>query len=197
MCGVGALIALGATRGLFGQLREVTQVASAISAGQRDKRFGAPYAAHEFGDLKQNLDGMLDRMIALIQAHQDLSDTVAHELRTPLNRINQKLEQIEGQSAVVEDLRMELHRTVRIFDSLLSISTAEAKQGDTVGFAAVDLSELCAELEELYAPLAEDTGMTLVAETDAGQVVFGDTVLLTQMLINLIENGPEILRTGG
>jgi hypothetical protein len=55
--------------------------------------------------------------------------------------------------------------------------------------AEIDLSDLVRSLLEVYEPVAEDAGRRLAARIEDGLSVRGDRELLTQMLVNLIENG--------
>ncbi|MCX7347977.1 MAG: HAMP domain-containing sensor histidine kinase, partial [Alphaproteobacteria bacterium] len=53
---------------------------------------------------------------------------------------------------------------------------------------AVDVSELIADVAELYEPMAEEEGGTLVASAAPGLHVLGDRQLLAQALTNLLDN---------
>jgi signal transduction histidine kinase len=54
--------------------------------------------------------------------------------------------------------------------------------------AVVNLSELCEHVFRMYLPVAEDYQHRLLARIEAGISVRGDSELLTQMFVNLIEN---------
>jgi signal transduction histidine kinase len=139
---------------------------------------------------------MLDRIQNLNRATHRLSDTIAHELRTPLNRMLQKLSKVEGQEEVTADLKAEMRQAIRVFDSLLDISRAEADQGSGGGLVPVDLSAVAVEVWELYEPVAEDKGMVAKAEVAPGLMVLGDRNLIAQMLSNLIDNAIKYCAAG-
>ena len=55
-----------------------------------------------------------------------------------------------------------------------------------------------ADVTELYEPVAEDAGITLLAEAEPGAaMVIGDKRLLAQALANLIDNAIKYTPTGG
>ena len=81
----------------------------------------------------------------------------------------------------------EADQLIKVFNALLLISRVEA------GFSKqkldeVDLSAIAAELAELYEPLVEDAGMTLVNEIDAPLPIAGNRELIGQAITNLIDN---------
>ena len=57
-----------------------------------------------------------------------------------------------------------------------------------LAWTEVDLSAIAAELAELYEPLVEDAGMTLVNEIDAPLPIAGNRELIGQAITNLIDN---------
>ena len=73
------------------------------------------------------------------------------------------------------------------FDALLRISKIEAGAA-TRRFAEVDLSEMVTRLSESYRPVIEDNAQSLTTSIETGIRVTGDHNLLTQMLVNLVEN---------
>ena len=139
---------------------------------------------------------MLDRIENLNRATHHLSDTIAHELRTPLNRMLQRISRIEGQEAEVEALKSEMRGAIRMFDSLLDISRAEADQGQGGGLVPVDLSAVATEVWELYEALAEDKGLLCSAEVAPGLSVLGDRNLIAQGLANLLDNAIKYCAAG-
>ena len=193
---VGGLAGWWAARRVLGRLARVNQLADRVAAGELQARLPGPRSADEFGQLESHVHAMLDRIAALNRATHHLSDRIAHELRTPLNRIAQRIEAIEGPDGLAEALRDEIRATIRVFDALLDISRAEADQGDGAGLLPVDLSALCSDMAELYAPLAEDHGLTLTHALPPGLMVLGEATLIGQALSNLLDNAVKYCRPG-
>lgn len=191
----GAAVGWWAARGVMGRIGRVNDLADRVALGELSARLPGPRSRDEFGLLETHVHAMLDRIQALNRATHRLSDTIAHELRTPLNRLMQKLSRIEGQPEVVEALRDEIRQSVRVFDSLLDISRAEADQGGG-GLVPVNLSDVAAEMWELYEPLAEDKGLIPRAEIAPGLAVLGDRDLIARVLANLLDNAIKYCSAG-
>lgn len=198
----GVLIALSLAAGwivsrlVMRRIDRLNALADRVAEGDLSARLPGPRNDDEFGQLETHVHAMLDRIEALNRATHRLSDTIAHEMRTPLNRIVQKLSRIEGQDDTVDQLRAEMRGTIRIFDSLLDISAAEAKTGDRPGLKPVNLSELAEEVWELYDPVAEDKGLTFRSDIDPGLWVLGERNLIAQLISNLLDNAIKFTSAG-
>jgi signal transduction histidine kinase len=75
---------------------------------------------------------------------------------------------------------------IRTFNALLMIARAESGQarGNMDNF---DAAEIAHDIQELYEPLAEDSGMTLQVKTEPA-ILHGNRELISQALANLVEN---------
>lgn len=197
------LVALAALTGGFvsrtvlRRIDRVNALADRVAEGDLAARLPGARSPDEFGALEAHVHAMLDRIQNLNAATNRLSDAIAHELRTPLNRIQQKIGKLEGQPALVEEIRGEMKGTIRIFDALLDISGALAAQGQKPGLVPVDLSDLAEEVFELYDPVAEDKGIICTLNVAAkGLMILGDRSLLAQLMSNLLENAIKFCDPG-
>lgn len=199
---IGALLVAGsavgwlAARSVMGRINRINALADQVAEGALDARLPGVRSEDEFGLLETHVHAMLDRIENLNRATHRLSDTIAHELRTPLNRMLQKLAKIEGQDDLTADLKAEMRQAIRMFDSLLDISRAEADQGTGGGLVPVDLSATAAEVWDLYDPLAEDKGLLTEAHITPGLRILGDRNLIAQLLSNLIDNAIKYCAAG-
>ena len=196
MLAAGAVVGWWAARGVMGRIGRVNALADRVALGDLAARLTGPPTPDEFGLLETHVHAMLDRIEALNRATHRLSDSIAHELRTPLNRLAQKLARLPDTDDLRDDLRADLREAVRVFDALLDISRAEADAGHGGGLVPLDLSALVAEVTDLYAPAAEDHGLTLTAQVTPGLVVLGDRTLIGQALANLIDNAVKYCGPG-
>ncbi len=184
-----------AARWVMARIGRVNALADRVAGGDLAARLPGPRAPDEFGLLESHVHAMLDRIENLNRATHHLSDTIAHELRTPLNRMVQRLSKLEGNEEEVGALKAEMRQAIRMFDSLLDISRAEADQGGG-GLVPVDLSAVTAEVWELYEPLAEDKGLLPAAHIDPGLKVLGDRTLIAQVVANLLDNAIKYCGAG-
>lgn len=192
----GAVVGGLAARSVMARIGRVNALADRVAAGDLAARLPGPRASDEFGLLETHVHGMLDRIENLNRATHRLSDTIAHELRTPLNRMAQKLARIEGQPELAAELKGEMRAAIRVFDSLLDISRAEADQGSGGGLVPVDLSAVAGEVWALYEPVAEDQGLLCRLDAAPGLQVLGDRNLIAQMLANLLDNAIKYCAAG-
>lgn len=192
----GALVGWLAAKSVIARIGRVNALADRVATGDLAARLPGPRSADEFGLLETHVHAMLDRIENLNRATHRLSDTIAHELRTPLNRMTQKLARIEGQPDLAADLRAEMRNAIRVFDSLLDISRAEADQGSGGGLTPVNLSETATEVWELYEPLAEDKGLHCTLDAEPDLHILGDRNLIAQMVSNLLDNAIKYCAPG-
>ena len=196
LLGMAALTGGFVSRLVLRRIDRVNALADRVAAGDLAARLPGARSADEFGALEDHVHAMLDRIQNLNAATNRLSDAIAHELRTPLNRIQQKLDQLEGQPELVGEIRAELRGTIRIFDALLDISGALAEQGQRPGLAPLDLSRTAREVFDLYEPVAEDRGLSCRIEAPPGLHILGDRSLLAQLMSNLLDNAIKFCAPG-
>lgn len=195
-----ALAALGvghlASRWILARITRINALADQVAAGDLSARLGGPRAEDEFGLLETHIHAMLDRIEALNRATNHLSDTIAHELRTPLTRIRTRLARLDMASEDTAGVMADIRSTIRLFDSLLEIARAEATVSDPQGARLIDLSALMEEVGDLYAALADETGIAFHSEIAPGATVLGDRNLITQLVSNLLENAIKFTPAG-
>lgn len=185
-----------ASRWIMARVTRINRLADQVAAGNLAARLPGDRAADEFGLLERHIHSMLDRIEALNKATGHLSDTIAHEMRTPLTRIQTRLARLDIDGDEAEAVMKEIRDTVRIFDSLLEIARAQGAVGDRPGLTPLDLSDLLAEVFELYEPLAEDRGVSFAADIAPGVTILGDRNLVALLASNLFENALKFTPPG-
>jgi signal transduction histidine kinase len=201
--GLGLIGGIGMSRNVIARLERINSTSREIMAGDLSRRLPVSSARDEFDSLAHNVNQMLDRIERLMKGMRDVTDSVAHDLRSPLNRLRNRLEGLsralpaEGiASAETEGAIAEIDRLISTFNSLLLIAEAEAGLARSA-MARVNLSELAENLCELYAPVAEENGITLEIAPSANVEVSGNGNLLSQALANLIDNAIKYTPAGG
>ena len=201
-----ALTLLGAalmSRSTARRVEAVNQTAREIMAGDLSRRVPARGAGDEFDELAVNLNGMLDRIEALMDDVRRVSDSIAHDLRTPLSRLRGRLEQLRALAQrgqvdleAVDHAVVDADGLLSTFNSLLRIARAESP-AHRAGFAELDLAALVRDVAELYEPLAEERGLRLEVHAAGEALARGDRDLLFQALANLLDNAVKYTPVGG
>ena len=156
--------------------------------GKADKK------AHEFDALAMQINNTLDRIDALMATLRQVTDNLAHDLRQPLTRLRARLERMDNTpetQAALDDI----DGVLAGFAALLSLSRLEggiAKDRRS----ATNIASLLGDMGELYKPVFEDAGMTLVIQKPELPPLMADRDLLAQALINLLENALRYAGTG-
>ena len=110
---------------------------------------------------------MLDEIERLLGEVKGVTDSIAHDLRTPLTRLRAQLHRAQQQhsagddprTALIERCIVDVDALLDRFRALLRISELEDLRRHA-GFADVDLAETLRRVHELYAPLAEERGIS-------------------------------------
>ena len=189
---LGFLGGFGLSRDVRRRLAAISGTAEAIIDGDLDRRVPARAADDDLGRLAATINRMLDRITGLMRSLRQVSDDIAHDLRTPLTRLRQRLEAARGlppaemQESIDGALR-DLDGILDTFAALLRIAQIQAGARRS-GFRSVDLVALARTVVDAFAPSAEETGQSLGLDVASEASVHGDPELLTQMLVNLVEN---------
>jgi len=182
------------SHGFLRRVDEINRATRAIIRGDHADRIRTGGTGDELDQLGANLNDMLDRLQASMEGLKQVSNDIAHDLRTPLSRLKQRLEAARQEAESTQDYALAVDEALE--DANLALSTfgallriAQIESGSRrARFADIDLSAVIAELTMTYAPVAEDLGKVLVSRVAPDVHVYGDRELLTQMVVNLIEN---------
>ncbi len=181
------------------RLAAISGTAEAIIDGDLARRVPVRGSDDDLDRLAITFNRMLDRIATLMESLKQVSSDIAHDMRTPLTRLRQKLEggltAPGGQELALEGALSDLDSILDTFAALLRIAQIESG-ARRAAFRPCDLAALVRTVAEAFAPSAEDMHQSLTAVVEAPVSVDGDPELLTQMLVNLVENalrhaGPE------
>lgn len=190
---IGVVGGFGLGRGMGRRIAAITGAAEAIIDGDLSHRVPVRGSGDDLDHLASTFNRMLDRIQALMDSLKQVSSDIAHDLRTPLTRLRTRLESQlsrgeEGPDPAIEAALDDLDAILETFAALLRIAQIEGG-ARRAGFRPTDLSQVGRTVVEAFAPSAEDAGASLVFQTTSPLVVDGDSELLTQMVVNLVENG--------
>lgn len=198
---LGALaVGLLTARGLARRVRRLNTAFRRFEDGDLAARVGERPRADEFGQLARHVDAHLAQIAELLSVQREISANIAHELRTPLahldTRLRRALERTDDPAIAgeLELARADIRSIVSLFDALLDIALGEA--GDAGARGTVDLSEIAADLADLYAASAEERGLDFAARITPGVSVRGERMQLTRLIANLLDNAMKFVPAG-
>ena len=172
---------------------EMRRTVDAIFEGDLSQRVPGSDSHTAFGQQAQAFNRMLDRINHLMEEIRNVTNGVAHELRTPLARLRNQLNLIahDPKAAPVRDrideAQAEADGLLNLFSALLRI--AEIDSGARrENFAAINLADLVAECVEALDAVLDDSGHPIAELNLEPVIVHGDAQLLSQMIVNLVEN---------
>jgi signal transduction histidine kinase len=174
-----------------------------IVAGNLRERLPLGSTDDPFSKLAVIVNGMLDEMETLIQSLAGVGHDIAHDLRTPLTRARLMLERGRGNATTLAQLQAVADRTIEALDQSLSIITAILRLAEieksqrSAGFGHVALADLVREVGDMYEPIAEDKGISLVVQSPRELNVHGDRDLLIEAVANLVDNAIKFTPAGG
>lgn len=193
------VVVLGLGGGIFVARRvlrridAMTGTTQRIMSGDLSGRLPVGRSGDELDRLAENLNAMLERIEALMMGLKEVSDNIAHDLKTPLTRLRNRAEDALATAGNEAEYRAALERTIeesdgliRTFNALLMIARAESGQARD-NMTEFDAAVVAQGIHELYEPLAEDSGLTLMVSADHAPM-HGNRELISQALANLVEN---------
>ena len=190
---LGTAAGYGLSRGVHRQLSAISGTAEAIIDGDLSRRVPVRGSDDDLDRLAATFNRMLDRIGVLMESLKQVSNDIAHDLRTPLGRLRQRLEAgLAGNDSATGPVALQsaiqdVDAIMETFAALLRIAQIEGG-ARRAGFRATDLAEIAKTVVDAFAPSAEEGRQTLLLKSGPPQMVVGDPELLTQMLVNLVDN---------
>jgi signal transduction histidine kinase len=192
---------LSMVRAIRLRMRAIRTAADAIVDGDLTPRLPIEGRRDEFDREAQTFNRMLDRIADLMANLKNVSDDIAHDIRMPLARIRNRLVSLGSQphspmvQTEIEDALAECDNLIGLFTAMLRLSEIESG-ARRAGFTTVDLADLLAMILATMAPAIEAEGRVLRAGDICQAEISGDRTLLSQLVINAIENAAHYTPVG-
>ena len=184
-------------------LAKINNACQHVMGGDMGYRIKVSSQFDQFDRLSGNINKMLDWIHALLETVKDSSNAMAHDLRTPLSRHRLELRALSENpdlpAALKKDMRNSIERVdtlIELFDNILNIAKAESRSSTEL-FETVGLSALVSNILDFYDPLLEERRITLTRSIpDEELSILGDKQLLSQAVMNLIDNAVKYIPEG-
>ncbi len=181
---------------------QLAKTAEGVMAGDLSRRAPVVGSGDEFDRLAEQLNAMLARLEQLMDSSRYVGDAIAHDLRSPLTRLRNRLESTLAEP-MTQDLAEEtLEKTLgevdgvlATFNAILRLSRLEGGRGATM--EQTDLSNLLAEIVDLFEPACEEAGLSFQHAIGRNLLFLGEREMVAQAISNLIDNAIKYTPSGG
>ena len=180
----------------------IIETAVSLGAGNLSQRITGIESRDEVGRLAGAFNGMLARLEDSFQREKQFTSDASHELRTPVSVIMAYAENlaahapdretVEQASAILTESRG-MHS---IIAQLLALTRGYERKYQ-LSLEEITLAEM---VSDVLAELTEEAaagGITLIEQVPPRIQLSADQSLMTQLLLNLVENGIKYGKTGG
>ena len=208
----GAVIVAGLACGVafsvspLRRLRVLQEACAEIAAGDLTRRLPISGRRDELDMFAATVNYTMGEVERLMGEVKGATETIAHDLRTPLTRARAQLHRLQqsgapGQAPEIARVTAELDEVLERFRALMRITELESRERQA-GFVRTDLADLVAGVAELYAPLAEESGVAFAWTAPQAVRVDADPKLMFEAVSNLVDNaikftGPKYAGEGG
>jgi signal transduction histidine kinase len=188
--GIGGYIMSGV---MLRPVRDITRVASSISATNLNERINHQGPDDELKDLADTFDLMISRLETSFESQRRFIQYASHELRTPLAAIRTNIEVTEMDPEVspeeyrelLDTVKAQTNRLTHLSDDLLLLTSTESDPPEMVSVEAV---AVCRDALTQLEGLAERNNIALRMEGPGTAMVTGHPELLYRCVFNLVDN---------
>jgi heavy metal sensor kinase len=184
-------------------VEEVTRTARRISADDLGQRVPVKGQGSEIDKLAATFNDMLDRIQTLVTERKEMTENIAHDLRSPITRIRGIAEMAltagkgaDEYEAAAANTVEECDRLLEMINTMLYISQAEGGARKPT-MEEIDMIRVVRDACELFQPVAEDKGVSLITRVESDLKVRGERQLLQRMVANLIDNALNYTPSSG
>jgi two-component system sensor histidine kinase BaeS len=178
----------------------LTTAARSLTSGERGVQVGDLHAVGELADLSKAFNVMVATLEKENNFRQTLVANVAHELRTPLAILQATSEAmaagvIPAESARLISLHDDVMRLAHLVQDLEVIASSDVEQFK-LDIRRIDLAQVVGRAADVMEPQLEEANLRLFRHL-APVIVYGDSIRLHQVVLNLLTNAIKFTPTGG
>lgn len=183
-------------------VRQITMTAKKISEGDLSKRIEGIDPRDEVGELADTFNQMIGALDVSFQRERQFTSDASHELRTPMTVIKACTEDAlctKDDSIRMENLKMiqkENERMTKMLSQLLMLSRGYEGRYHFQP-EELDLYEIAESVSDSMSVMAASKSIHVHNQIPEGKMIQADQSLLTQLLVNLVENAIKYGKDGG
>ncbi len=201
---MGGLLGYFIARKSMVDVVKITNAAEMIRKGNLSLRVKAGSNSLEIKKLADAFNSMLERIEKLIMEQKEMTNNIAHDLRGPITGIRGISETtFYGEQSIHEYKEMcgqvvnECDRLINMINSTLDIAEIEAGTFE-IPMENININDLVSDAYDMYLPVAELKGVTMVNEIRGkATIIRGNVPLLQRAIANIIDNSIKYTRLGG
>lgn len=191
------------TRKALKPLEDVIAASNYISSGDLRHRITASDTSSEITELTGAFNRMIERLESSFHQIKDFSENVSHELRIPLSILRgqtelslKKYRSVDEYRTTLESNLEEILRMEDIVERLLFLSKAERGEVE-LHRSELDIKNLIEWTYMQFQLQAKEKMINLELKTNGPVCIYGDEVLLRELLLNLVKNAITYTKEGG
>jgi heavy metal sensor kinase len=184
-------------------VQRMTDAARRIGGDNLSQRLSRTGNEDELDGLGAVLNEMLERLEHQFSRIQQFSADAAHEFRTPLAALRGNAEVALSSEAAESELRSVLEASIeeydrlsRIADDLLLLARADSGR-PFLSRRRFSLNTAVQDVVDLFAPLAQDEGVSLAFASETTAPIDADGARIRQVVSNLLDNALKFTPAGG
>lgn len=184
-------------------LKHILETTRRLRPSRLEERLQVRGVGDELDQLAQQINQFLDQLADHLRQQREFVANAAHELRSPLTAIQASTEVTLDKPRSTEDyedLLLAIHEECQhlgnLVNQLLQLTEAEHVSAEP-RWEHVALGEIIQSCLEMFAPLAEDRGITLRSSLEQPLTVRGLSQPLRQLVTNLVDNALKFTPSGG
>ena len=182
-------------------IRRLQRATEQVAGGNFESRAVIDEGAPEIRGLATSFNSMTEKISTLVERQRAFAGDASHQLRTPLTALRLQLERAainletdpDAARNDIEAASAETERLQRLVQGLLML--ARADQG-TMATEEIDVADVVTERAAIWAPLADDRGVTITAGHIPGLTAPGRAGALEQIRRQLHDNALNASRPG-
>jgi signal transduction histidine kinase len=174
-------------------LRRLQRATEQVAAGNFESRAQVDEGAPEIRGLAASFNTMTEKISTLVERQRSFAGDASHQLRTPLTALRLQLERaavnLDKNPAAargdIEAASEETERLQRLVEGLLMLARADQ---EGVATELIDVADIVTERAAIWAPLADERGVSMRAGAIASVRARAVPGALEQIVDNYIDN---------